>query len=64
MPRSWTRLYYKHPVFVYILLGGELRGGSWVVVDSTINPAQMEMYADMDSRGGILKPADILEVKF
>ena len=55
---------YKHPVFVCISLGGELRGGSWIVIDPTMNPAQMEMCADVDSRGGILELADILEVKF
>jgi acetyl-CoA carboxylase/biotin carboxylase 1 len=55
---------YKHPVFVYIPPGGELRGGSWVVIDPAINPAQMEMYADVESRGGILEPAGIVEVKF
>ena len=36
---------YKHPVFIYLPPHGELRGGAWVVVDPTINPAQMEMYA-------------------
>lgn len=55
---------YKHPVFVYIPPGGELRGGAWVVIDPAINPAQMEMYADVESRGGILEPAGIVEVKF
>jgi len=55
---------YRHPVFIYIPPGGELRGGSWVVVDPAINPAQMEMYADVESRGGILEPAGIVEVKF
>jgi len=55
---------YKHPVFVYIPPGGELRGGSWVVIDPSINPEQMEMYADVESRGGILEPAGIVEVKF
>jgi acetyl-CoA carboxylase / biotin carboxylase 1 len=35
-----------------------------VVVDPTINEAKMEMYADPDSRGGILEPAGITEVKF
>nr|ASA45565.1 acetyl CoA carboxylase 1a [Amphidinium carterae] len=55
---------YKHPVFVYIPPGGELRGGSWVVIDPSINPQQMEMYADVESRGGILEPAGIVEVKF
>ncbi|CAJ1399376.1 unnamed protein product [Effrenium voratum] len=55
---------YKQPVFVYIPPEGELRGGSWVVVDPSINPDVMEMYADQDSRGGILEPAGIVEVKF
>ena len=41
---------YTHPVFVYIPPHGELRGGAWVVVDPTINPEVMEMYADEKSR--------------
>jgi acetyl-CoA carboxylase/biotin carboxylase 1 len=49
---------------MYIPPHGELRGGSWVVVDPTINQEKMEMYADPDSRGGILEPAGITEVKF
>lgn len=55
---------YEHPVFMYLPPHGELRGGSWVVVDPTINSEKMEMYADPDSRGGILEPAGITEVKF
>jgi len=55
---------YRHPVFIYIPPNGELRGGAWVVVDPTINEARMEMYADVDSRGGILEPPGICEVKF
>ena len=55
---------YKHPVFVYIPPGGELRGGAWVVIDPTINPQKMEMYADKQSRGGILEPPGICEVKY
>jgi len=55
---------YKHPVFVYIPPRGELRGGAWVVVDPTINEEVMEMYADAASRGGILEPPGICEVKF
>ena len=55
---------YKHPVFVYIPPRGELRGGAWVVVDPTINEEVMEMYADQASRGGILEPPGICEVKF
>jgi len=55
---------YEHPVFMYLPPHGELRGGSWVVVDPTINQDKMEMYADPDSRGGILEPAGITEIKF
>jgi acetyl-CoA carboxylase/biotin carboxylase 1 len=55
---------YEHPVYMYIPPHGELRGGSWVVVDPTINEAKMEMYADPDGRGGILEPAGITEIKF
>eukprot|EP00741_Cyanophora_paradoxa_P025193 tig00000350_g24318.t1 len=55
---------YKQPVFVYIPPGGELRGGAWVVIDSTINPEMVEMYADPDARGGVLEPQGIVEIKF
>lgn len=55
---------YEHPVFIYLPPHGELRGGSWVVVDPTINEEKMSMFADPDSRGGILEPAGIIEVKF
>jgi len=55
---------YQHPIFVYIPPNGELRGGAWVVIDPQINPDKMEMYADVDSRGGILEPPGIVEVKF
>jgi len=55
---------YEHPVYIYLPPHGELRGGSWVVVDPTINEEKMAMYADPDSRGGILEPAGITEVKF
>lgn len=55
---------YEQPVFVYIPPFGELRGGSWVVVDPTINPQFMEMYADEDSRGGVLEPEGIVGIKF
>ena len=41
---------YRQPVVVYIPPNGELRGGAWVVLDSTINPDMMEMYADRESR--------------
>lgn len=55
---------YEHPVYMYIPPHGELRGGSWVVVDPTINEDKMEMYADPEGRGGILEPAGITEIKF
>ncbi|KAK4995616.1 acetyl-coenzyme-A carboxylase, partial [Elasticomyces elasticus] len=55
---------YEQPVFVYIPPFGELRGGSWVVVDPTINPKYMEMYADEDARGGVLEPEGIVGIKF
>ena len=41
---------YEQPVFIYLPPNGELRGGAWVVVDPTINPEAMEMYADQESR--------------
>ncbi|KAI9204928.1 acetyl-CoA carboxylase [Polychytrium aggregatum] len=53
---------YKQPVFIYIV--GELRGGAWVVLDPTINPEMMEMYAEENARGGVLEPEGIVEIKF
>ncbi|KAJ3053083.1 acetyl-coenzyme-A carboxylase [Rhizophlyctis rosea] len=53
---------YKQPVFIYVV--GELRGGAWVVVDPTINPEMMEMYAEDEARGGVLEPEGIVEIKF
>ncbi|KAH6585272.1 hypothetical protein BASA61_006947 [Batrachochytrium salamandrivorans] len=53
---------YSQPVFVYLV--GELRGGAWVVVDSTINSDMMEMYASEDARGGVLEPEGAIEIKF
>ncbi|KAL3480745.1 acetyl-CoA carboxylase [Aspergillus californicus] len=55
---------YEQPIFVYIPPYGELRGGSWVVIDPTINPDQMEMYADEEARGGVLEPEGIVNIKF
>lgn len=55
---------YEQPIFVYIPPFGELRGGSWVVVDPTINPVAMEMYADVDSRAGVLEPEGIIGIKY
>ncbi|TFK29759.1 acetyl CoA carboxylase [Coprinopsis marcescibilis] len=54
---------YKQPVFVYIVPNGELRGGAWVVLDPSINSEHMEMYADVESRAGVLEPEGIVEIK-
>ncbi|XP_044511977.1 acetyl-CoA carboxylase 1-like [Mangifera indica] len=55
---------YKQPVFVYIPMMGELRGGAWVVVDSRINSDHIEMYADCTSKGNVLEPEGMIEIKF
>ncbi|XP_034934564.1 acetyl-CoA carboxylase isoform X3 [Chelonus insularis] len=55
---------YTKPVFIYIPPNGELRGGAWAVVDPTINPRYMEMFVDNTSRGGVLEPEAIVEIKF
>jgi acetyl-CoA carboxylase/biotin carboxylase 1 len=55
---------YEQPIFVYIPPFGELRGGSWVVVDPTINPNAMEMYADTEARGGVLEPEGMIGIKY
>ncbi|XP_069684928.1 acetyl-CoA carboxylase isoform X2 [Periplaneta americana] len=55
---------YNQPILIYIPPNGELRGGAWAVVDTTINPRHMEMYADPESRGGVLEPEGIVEIKF
>lgn len=34
------------------------------MVDPTINPEQMEMYADEESRGGVLEPEGIVGIKY
>uniref|UniRef100_A0A915K8S8 Acetyl-CoA carboxylase n=1 Tax=Romanomermis culicivorax TaxID=13658 RepID=A0A915K8S8_ROMCU len=55
---------YKQPVFVYLPPHAELRGGAWVVVDPAINVRHMEMYADPESRGGVLEPEGTVEIKY
>ncbi|KYN07737.1 Acetyl-CoA carboxylase 1 [Cyphomyrmex costatus] len=55
---------YCKPIFVYIPPNAELRGGAWAVVDPMINPRFMEMFADNNSRGGILEPDGTVEIKF
>ncbi|ODV93626.1 hypothetical protein PACTADRAFT_51402 [Pachysolen tannophilus NRRL Y-2460] len=55
---------FKQPIVTYIPPTGELRGGSWVVVDPTINADMMEMYADVDSRAGVLEPEGMVGIKY
>ena len=55
---------FEQPIFIYIPPFGELRGGSWVVVDPTIAPDTMEMYADVEARGGVLEPEGIIGIKY
>ena len=55
---------YNQPILVYLPPMSELRGGSWVVIDPTINPSMMEMYADPTACGGVLEPEAIVEIKF
>ncbi|VFQ86721.1 unnamed protein product [Cuscuta campestris] len=55
---------YKQPVFVYIPMMGELRGGAWVVVDSKINSDRIEMYAETTAKGNVLEPQGMIEIKF
>ncbi len=53
------------PVFVYLPAGAELRGGSWVVLDSSINAhGRIEMYADPSARAGVLEAEGIVAIKF
>ncbi|KAI0286000.1 acetyl CoA carboxylase [Russula aff. rugulosa BPL654] len=55
---------YKQPVSIYIVPNGELRGGAWVVLDPSINAeGQMEMYADVEARAGVLEPEGVIEIK-
>lgn len=55
---------FKQPIFTYIPPTGELRGGSWVVVDPTINADMMEMYADVEARAGVLEPEGMVGIKY
>ncbi|PAA64942.1 hypothetical protein BOX15_Mlig015514g1 [Macrostomum lignano] len=55
---------YPSPVMVYIPPQAELRGGAWVVIDPSINPDMMEMYADADCRGGVLEPEGTIEIRY
>eukprot|EP00462_Mataza_sp_D1_P008469 CAMPEP_0175150646 /NCGR_PEP_ID=MMETSP0087-20121206/18007_1 /TAXON_ID=136419 /ORGANISM="Unknown Unknown, Strain D1" /LENGTH=2299 /DNA_ID=CAMNT_0016436657 /DNA_START=64 /DNA_END=6963 /DNA_ORIENTATION=+ len=55
---------FNQPIFVYLPPHGTLRGGAWVVVDSTINPEFMDMYAAESASGGVLEPEGTVDVKF
>ncbi|KAL6574183.1 acetyl-coenzyme-A carboxylase [Orobanche hederae] len=55
---------YQQPVFIYIPMMGELRGGAWVVLDSKINPDHVEMYAERTAKGNVLEPQGLIEIKF
>ena len=55
---------YNQPVLVYLPPFAELRGGAWAVLDSTINPEHIEMYADPDARAGVLEPEGTVEIRF
>ncbi|KAK0396480.1 hypothetical protein QR680_001733 [Steinernema hermaphroditum] len=55
---------YVQPVVVYIPPFGELRGGAWAVLDTKINSTCIKMIADPQSRGGILEPEGIVEIKY
>lgn len=51
---------YLHPISYQQLLLTSYQ----VVVDPTINPEQMEMYADEEARGGVLEPEGIVGIKY
>lgn len=55
---------YNQPIMVYLPPYSELRGGAWAVLDASINPRFMEMYADPNARGGVLEPEGLVEIKF
>lgn len=54
---------YKQPVFVYLPPSAELRGGSWVVLDTNLNPNHMSVYAAPESRAGVLEPSGMAGLK-
>ena len=51
-------------VFIYLPPHSQLRGGAWVVLDSSINKDCIEMFADPTSRAGVLEPEGLVEIKF
>ncbi len=54
---------FTRPILIYLPPFSELRGGSWVVIDPSINRRYMEMYADPRSRGGVLEPEGVVSIK-
>lgn len=55
--------YKAGPVLVYIPPLGELRGGAWAVLDPSINPSKIEIYADPKSRSSVLEPEGTVQVE-
>uniref|UniRef100_A0A8C0ALK5 Acetyl-CoA carboxylase 1 n=1 Tax=Bos mutus grunniens TaxID=30521 RepID=A0A8C0ALK5_BOSMU len=55
---------YRQPVLIYIPPYAEVRGGSWAVMDTSINPLCIEMYADRESRASVLEPEGTVEIKY
>lgn len=51
-------------VDIFSYQGSTNTNTSQVVVDPTINPQFMEMYADEEARGGVLEPEGIVGIKF
>lgn len=55
----------RQPIFIYLPEQAELRGGSWVVLESLINEQGLvEMYADPRARAGVMEPEGIVAIKF
>jgi len=55
----------RQPIFIYLPEEAELRGGSWVVLESLINERGLvEMYADPQARAGVMEPEGIVAIKF
>ncbi|KAF4677929.1 Acetyl-coA carboxylase [Perkinsus chesapeaki] len=55
---------YDVSVLTYLPPFGELRGGSWVVIDRQIAPNNIVVFADPTSRMNIIEPAGFCKVKF
>ncbi|KAG5678324.1 hypothetical protein PVAND_008009 [Polypedilum vanderplanki] len=55
---------YKQPVFIYLPPHAEMRGGTWNLFSSFINPHFIEMYADVETKAGVDNPESDVEKKF